>query len=124
MKNKTTHTDNEFPNLENLKSQNGFETPTDYFDSLHKSIMNEVQEESKVKKISFRKVFAYAASVLVIAGISFMFFFSTPDTMEDYDFESIVLNYEEISVNDYVDEFSEVDLELDENLLFDEIAMN
>ncbi|MDA9262447.1 hypothetical protein N9P55_01625 [bacterium] len=124
MKKKTSNTDNEFPNLENLKSQNGFKTPTGYFDSLHDSIMNEVKEETKVRKVSFYKVFAYAASILVIVGVSSILFFSTPDTLEDYDFESIVLNYEEISVDDYVDEFSEIDLELDENLLFDELAMN
>lgn len=125
MKNNNQHTDNEFPNLESLKSQNGFETPTGYFDSLHDSIMNEVKEEKKVKKLSFYKVFAYAASVIVLIGVSSMLFFSSPGTTEEYDFvyESLV-NYNEITVEDYSEEFAEIDLELDENLLFDEIAMN
>ena len=102
MKNKTTHTDNEFPNLENLKSQNGFETPTGYFDSLHDSIMKEVKEETKVKRLSFYKVFGYAASVVVLLGVSTMLFFNSPEQTEEYDFvyESLV-NYDEITVDEY-----------------------
>jgi hypothetical protein len=125
MKNKTTHTANEFPNLENLKSQNGFETPTGYFDTLHNSIMNEVKEETKPREISFYKVFAYAASIIILVGVSSMLFFNTPETTEEYDYvyESFV-NYDEITVGEYTAEFTEVDLELDENLLFDEIALN
>ncbi|MEN8928053.1 MAG: hypothetical protein ABF242_01550 [Flavobacteriales bacterium] len=123
MKNKITHSDNEFPNLEKLKSKNGFETPTGYFDSLHNSIMDEVKEETKVKKLSFYKAFAYAATVLLIVGVSSTLFFSSPEINEEYEyvFESIV-NYDEITVDEYNAEFTDVDLELDENLLFDEIA--
>lgn len=125
MKNKTTHTENEFPNLENLKSKNGFEIPTGYFESLHDSIINEVKEETKVKKVSFYKVFAYAASVIILVGVSSMLFFSTPETSEEYDYfyESIV-NYKEVTVDEYTAEFTDIDLELDENLLFDEIGLN
>lgn len=128
MKNKTTHTNNEFPNLEKLKSQNGFETPAGFFDSLHDSIMNEVnseqkKEETKVKKLSFYKIVGYAASALILLGVSSVLFFSNPDTNEEYDYvyESLV-NYNEITVDEYNAEFTEVDLELDENLQFDEIA--
>jgi len=130
MDNKTTHNNNESPSLEKLKSQNGFETPTGYFESLHNSIMSEVsndnnQKETKVRKLSFYKTFGYAASIMVLVSVSSMLFFGSAEpTIEDYEYESIVLNYEEISVDDYMDELSEVDLELDDNLLFDEIAMN
>ena len=134
MKNKTTHTDNEFPSDSYLngkmKSQNGFETPTGYFESLHDSIMNEVnpdsyREKAKVKKISFYKVFAYAASIMIVVGVSSMLFFSTPETSEEYEYYyDSVVNYDELTVDEYYAEFTDVDLELDENLLFDEIVFN
>lgn len=130
MKNKKIHTENEFPNLENLKSQNGFETPISYFDSLHDSIMNEVksnhnQKETKIKRMSFYKVLGYAASAIILLGVSTMLYFNSPDTNEEYEFvyESLI-NYDEITVEEYTAEFTDVDLELDENLLFDEIALN
>ena len=111
--------------MENLKSKNSFETPTGYFDTLHNSIMNEVKEETKPRKISSYKVFAYAASILVLVGVSSLFFFNTQETKDEYYYvyESLV-NYDEVTVDEYTAEFTEVNLELDENLLFDEIALN
>ncbi len=118
MKTNNEHIENEFPALDKLKGQNGFKTPTGYFDLLQNSIMSKVSETAKPKKvISFYKVFGYAASVAVIAGIASIFFFGGND-------QSSIEEFGQLTVNEYFEDISGVDLELDESLEFDEMAMN
>lgn len=117
MKTTKEHITEEFRNLEKLKAQNGFKTPEGYFNSLHDSIMNEVGEQPKLRKLSYKKVYKYAASVLLIAGISSYFFFSgNGQTTHD--------EFGNLTVTEYLESLEEIDLELDESLEFDEMAMN
>jgi hypothetical protein len=117
MKTTNEHIENEFPTLEKLKTAKGMKTPQGFFDSLSTSIMEQTVEQPKQKKISFYRVFAYAASIAIVVGISSTFFFgnvtqSTPEL------------FGEMTVNEYLEDFSEIDLELEDALQFDEIATN
>lgn len=116
MKTNNEHIKNEFPTLEKLKKQNGLETPEGYFDSLTNSIMKEVTQPER-KRISVYTFLGYAASVAVVIGIaSTLFFGNGNQTSENF--------FDEMTVTEYLEDFSEIDLELDETLTFDEIAMN
>jgi len=117
MKTNNEHIENEFPTLEKLKGQNGFNTPEGYFDSLQNSIMSQVNETKKTTVISFYKVLGYAASVAVIAAISSLFFFGGND-------QNSLDEFGQLTVNEYFEDITEIDLELDESLEFDEMAMN
>lgn len=116
MKTNNKHIDNDFPTLEKLKSQNGFETPDGYFNSLHNSIIDEVKEKTPIRKITIFKSIRYAASFLLIAGALSLFFFNKPTTNENNLFG-------DLTVSEYMEEFQEIDLELDEALLLDEVAL-
>jgi len=117
MKTNNEHIENEFPSLEKLKKQNGLNTPDGYFDSLHDSIMNQINETKKTNYISFYKVFGYAASVVILAGIFSIFFLGENDQPQLGEFGKL-------TVSEYYEEFSEADLEINESLQFDEMAMN
>ena len=117
MKTTNEHIENEFPTLEKLKTAKGMKTPQGFFDSLSTSIMEQTVEQPKQKKISFYRVFAYAASIAIVVGISSTFFFGS-------DTQSTPELFGEMTVNEYLEDFSEIDLELEDALQFDEIATN
>lgn len=81
-----------------------------------KDIGSQINETKESKIISFYKVFGYAASVAVIAAISSLFFFGGND-------QTSLGEFGELTVNEYFEDISGVDLELDESLEFDEMAM-
>ena len=114
MKTTNEHTENEFPTLDKLKGKNSFSTPVDYFDSLTDSIINQVAESNK--SLSFYTVFGSAASVAILAGICSLFFIGKNDQPQLGEFG-------QLTVSEYYEEFSEADLEINESLQFDEIAM-
>ncbi len=117
MKTTNEHIENEFPTLDKLKTAKGMNTPEGFFDSLSSSIMEQTTEQPKQKKTSIYRVFAYAASIAIVVGISSTFFFGN-------DNESTTELFGEMTVNEYLEDFSEIDLELEDALQFDEIAMN
>ena len=118
MKTTDEHPENEFPTLEQLKGKSGFTTPEGYFDSLQRSILSQTIEVSKAPKVfSMYRVLGYTASVALIASIASVFFLGRND-------QSTLDEFGQLTVNDYFEEVSGVDLELEETLEFDEMAMN
>ena len=116
MKTNNEHIENEFPALEKLKSENGFKTPEGYFESLEESILSKVASQPKERKLINYRWLGYAASVAAIAGLSTLFFLNRPNIVEENIFG-------DITVEEYMEEFQEIDLELDEALSLDEVAM-
>lgn len=116
MKTNNEHIENEFPVLEKLKSENGFKTPEGYFESLEESILSKVVSQPKERKLINYRWLGYAASVVAIAGLSTLFFLNTPNNVEENIFG-------EMTVEEYMGDFQEIDLELDEALSLDEVAM-
>lgn len=117
MKTTNKHIENKSSVIDELKSQNGFKTPQGYFDTLPDSIMNRINEKPKARKITLYQVLGYAASVAVLIGLFSVFFFSSNGQPTEDEFENL-------TVSEYMENFSEIDLELEESLQFDEIAMN
>ncbi len=118
MKTTDEHTKNEFPTLEQLKGKSGFTTPEGYFNSLQRSILSQTTETQKAPSVfSMYRVLGYAASVVVIVGVASVFFLGRND-------QSSLDEFGQLTVNEYFEEVSGVDLELDETLEFDEMAMN
>ena len=117
MKTNNKHTENEFPTLDLLKGQNGFTTPECYFEKLEQQILEKVTKEEKTRISWNYKWIGYAASAIVLLGISSVFLLnSTEENMEDL--------FGELTVSEYMEDFQETDLELDEALLLDEVALN
>ena len=117
MKTNKEHIENEFPTLEKLKGEMSFKTPKGYFDSLEKNILSQLPTARKVRQISIYKIISYAASVILILGISSVFFFNRNGQSNEE-----VLG--DITVSEYMEGFIDIDLELEDALPLDEVALN
>lgn len=115
MKTKNNHSEKEFPILEKLNKSKTFSTPEGYFESLPGSIMNRINQTKRITPFYTRM--GYAASFLIIASISILFFTKEKN-------ESTLGEFGTLTVDEYYEEFSEADLEINESLQFDEMAMN
>ena len=113
MKQNKIHTESNI--LDNLKNQNGFNVPSNYFDSLHNSIMESTKkEETKVLHFTPHRILAYAASVMILIGVS-IFVFNSNSQIDN----EIALN--NTTSEEFFDELIETDFDLETSIEFDEI---
>ena len=105
MKQNKIHTESNI--LDNLKNQNGFNVPSNYFDSLHNSIMEGVKEK-EIKTLHFtpRRIMIYAASVLILIGVSIGTFNNKTTSNNELAFESA-------TSEEFFDEITESDFDLE-----------
>ena len=120
MKQNEKHIETETPTLDSLQNKNGFTIPQNYFDSLHDSIMNQTkaEENNPIKTIYFtpKRILAYAASVVVLIGLSTFIFLEN-------DLGNNELAFEDTSTFEYFETFTETEFDLENNIEFDEISI-
>ena len=92
--------------LEQLKSQDPFDVPEGYFDSLPDAIMDKVRksqkEEVPVRHLTKRSIYVITALAAVLGGIFLLFFLLTPDSKkDDYGDLALILQDKE-AIMDYL----------------------
>lgn len=103
--------------LKNVSSTVGLKTPPNYVDELANSILLK-REEKKVITLFSIKNMAYAASVLLVIGLGFVFFNPSKTNEVDIDEEVKLLAaniepYESLEVTDFFNEISAEELPLE-----------
>jgi hypothetical protein len=120
MKQNKKHIEIETPILDSLQNKETFAVPQNYFDSLHDSIMSQTKtkENNSTKTIYFtpKRILAYAASVIVMVGLS-TFMFPKNDLVDNE------LAFEDTSTLEYFETFTETEFDLENNIEFDEISI-